>query len=115
MTEQYFAEVWYDGDCALCRASRDWCMERDRHGRLAFRDIRSVADRELPVPRSAAEASMWVRDERGRLVAGFEGWRLIMSELPGWGWLARLTGLPPLGWLGPLVYRLVARSRRLQV
>jgi predicted DCC family thiol-disulfide oxidoreductase YuxK len=113
MTELRSAEVWYDGDCALCRASRAWCERRDRRGRLVFRDIRSADDRELPVARTAAEASMWVRDKRGRLVAGFDGWRVIMSELPGWRWLARLAGIPPFSWLGPPVYRIVARSRRL--
>jgi predicted DCC family thiol-disulfide oxidoreductase YuxK len=113
MTEPHSAEIWYDGDCALCRASRAWCERRDRPGRLIFRDIRSASDQELPVARTAAEASMWVRDNRGRLVAGFDGWRVIMNDLPGWGWLARLTGIPPFSWLGPPVYRIVARSRRL--
>lgn len=114
MIEKQSAEVWYDGDCALCRASRHWCEERDRPpGRLVFRDIRSAHDDELPVARTAAEASMWVRDSRGRLAAGFDGWCMIMDELPGWRWLARLSRVPPFCWLGPPVYRLVARSRRL--
>ncbi|HOC41476.1 MAG TPA: DUF393 domain-containing protein [Thermoanaerobaculales bacterium] len=106
-------EVWYDGQCPLCRASRDWCTARDPDRRLAFRDIGAAGDAELPVPRAAAEASMWVRDADGTLAGGFAGWRRIMAELPRWRWLARVTGVPPVRWLGPPVYRLIARARRM--
>jgi predicted DCC family thiol-disulfide oxidoreductase YuxK len=106
-------EVWYDGQCPVCRASRDWCAVRDPDGRLEFRDFRTAAEVELPVSRAAAEASMWVRGDDGALAAGFAGWRRILAELPGWRWLARVSGAPPLRWLGPPVYRLVARARTL--
>ena len=112
MIKQPSAEVWYDGECAVCRSARNWCESHDRAGRLTFRDYRTTDDRELPVPRSAVETSLWVRDPRGRLAGGFDGWRMILAELPSWRWLARLTGMPPLSWLGPPVYRVVARSRR---
>lgn len=113
MHDEHATEVWYDGGCPLCRASRAWCEGRDRDGRLVFRDIRSVDDGKLPVDRAAAEASMWIVDPEGRLARGFSGWRAIMAQLPGWRWIARLTGVPPLRWLGPPVYRLVARLRHL--
>jgi predicted DCC family thiol-disulfide oxidoreductase YuxK len=106
-------EVWYDGQCPLCRASRDWCATRDPEGRLEFRDVRAVAETELPVSRADAEASMWVRDADGALAAGFAGWRRILAELPRWRWLARVSGAAPLRWLGPPAYRLIARARRL--
>lgn len=106
-------EVWYDGQCPLCRASRDWCATRDPEGRLEFRDVRAVAEAELPVSRADAESSMWVRDADGALAAGFAGWRRILAELPRWRWLARVSGTAPLRWLGPPVYRFVARARRL--
>jgi predicted DCC family thiol-disulfide oxidoreductase YuxK len=111
MAQDRALEVWYDGQCPLCRASRDWCTARDPAGRLAFHDLRAEA--ELPVPRVAAEAAMWVRDNDGTLHGGFDGWLRIMAELPGWSWLARISGAAPLRWLGPPVYRLVARARRL--
>lgn len=104
-------EVWYDGQCPLCRASRDWCAVRDPDGRLEFRDISAAPDAELPVPRPAAEASMWVRGADGTPLGGFAGWRRIMAELPRWRWLARVTGAAPIRWLGPPVYRLIARAR----
>ena len=113
MSDERTIEVWYDGHCPLCRASRAWCEARDRDDQMVFRDMRSAGDDELPVDRSAAEASMWVRDPDGRLAQGFAGWRAIMARLPGWEWLAWLSGVPPFRWLGPTAYRLVARWRTL--
>jgi predicted DCC family thiol-disulfide oxidoreductase YuxK len=107
-------QVWYDGRCPLCRASRDWCAARDSDGRLEFRDFGAATDaEELPVTPADAEASMWVLGADGALAAGFAGWRRILAELPGWRWLARVSGAPPLRWLGPPLYRLVARARTL--
>jgi len=106
-------EVWYDGQCPLCRASRDWCAARDPEGRLEFRDISTASEAELPVARATAEVSMWVRGADGTLSGGFAGWRRILAELPRWRWLARVAGVPPVRWVGPLAYRLIARARRL--
>lgn len=105
-------EVWMDGDCGLCQRSRAWCELRDSDARIRFRDFRSTADPDLPLEREDLEESMWVRDESGRLLEGFEAWRVIMNELPGWRWLARLVAAPPLRWLGPPLYRMIARNRR---
>ena len=106
-------EVWYDGQCPLCRASRAWCAARDPEGRLVFRDLRTATEAELPVPRPAAEASMWVRGADGTPLGGFAGWRRIMAELSGSRSLARVTGATPVRWLGPPIYWLVARARRM--
>ena len=104
-------EVWMDGECSLCQTSRSWCEVRDDQDRLRFADFRSQADDHLPVERSQLEGSMWIRNADGTLYSGFEAWRRIMSELPGWGWLVWLTGLPPMRWIGPKVYALIARNR----
>ncbi len=104
-------QVWYDGSCEVCRRSRAWCEERDGQDRFIFIDFRAASDDDLPVPRHDLESSMWVRARNGALLSGFEGWRLIVSSVPRWRWLARLTGIPPFRWLGPLAYRLAARLR----
>jgi predicted DCC family thiol-disulfide oxidoreductase YuxK len=105
-------EVWYDGQCSLCRRSRRWCLARDAASRLRFRDFRTTPDGELPVDRHLAEQSLWVRRRDGELSSGFEGWRWILRELPGWRPLAAITGLPGIRHLGSRMYRLVARFRR---
>jgi predicted DCC family thiol-disulfide oxidoreductase YuxK len=105
--------IWYDGACPVCRRSRDWCRRRDPSDTLDFRDFRTSADEELPVSRALAESSMWVRQPDGSLLGGFEGWRRILAELPGWRWLASISGMPPMRWFGPPAYRLIARLRLL--
>ncbi len=104
-------DVWIDGDCRVCQLSQRWCERRDPNGRVQFRNFRSVDDADLPVTRKDLEETMWVRDGDGRLLAGFEAWRRIMAELPGWRWLAWVSALPPVSWVGPALYRLVARNR----
>jgi predicted DCC family thiol-disulfide oxidoreductase YuxK len=106
-------EIWYDGDCELCRRSKSWCESRSSNGSFLFRDFRSAPDVELPLPRNTLEAELAVRDQDGELNSGFEAWRRILAELPRWRWLARLAGIPPLRWLGPMIYDLVSRRRGL--
>jgi predicted DCC family thiol-disulfide oxidoreductase YuxK len=56
--------------------------------------------------------SVHLRLPDGTVATGFEAWRGILRELPGWRWLAVAAGLPLLGRLGPVIYALVARNRR---
>ena len=104
-------DVWYDGNCKLCRQSRSWCEQRADRSRLGFIDFRAVPDDRLPVPRHKLETSMWVQTLDGQLLSGFDGWRRILSTVPRWRWLAQLSGVPPFRWLGPPLYRLVAHLR----
>lgn len=105
-------EVWYDGECALCRKSRSACEIRDPRGLLNFADFRKVDDHELPVSRRDHEETLWARTPEGALLKGFDAWRRILAELPRWRWLARLTGTPPIPVVGRAVYSVVARFRR---
>lgn len=111
MTQQAKLEVWYDGDCPICRRSRSWSERRDEEARLDFRDFRSAPDDELPAAREVHRSTMMVRTPSGRLLRGFEAWRRIIAALPGWRWLSRLSAVPPLRWIGSAVYRLIARHR----
>jgi len=104
-------DVWMDGDCHICQRSQRWCEQHDPEGRVQFHDFRILDDRSIPVARRDLEESMWVRDGDGHLLAGFDAWRRIIAELPGWRWLARLSALPPVSWVGPTLYRLIARNR----
>lgn len=109
--EQSMLEVWMDGECRLCKTSRTWCELRDFNARIRFVDFRNASEEDLIVPRRDHETSMWVRDDNGTLLEGFDAWRRIMSELPGWRWLARLAAAPPFTAIGPPIYRLMARHR----
>lgn len=47
----------------------------------------------------------------GTVATGFDAWRRILRELPGWRWLARFSALPGITQLGAAVYSVVARNR----
>jgi predicted DCC family thiol-disulfide oxidoreductase YuxK len=101
-----------DGACGLCRRSRAWCERHDQDGGIRFVDFRAEDEKELPLSHEDHRKSMWVRDRDGGLVEGFAAWRRIMTEMPGWRWLAGLTSLPPFNLIGPPLYRFVAANRR---
>jgi predicted DCC family thiol-disulfide oxidoreductase YuxK len=105
-------EVFFDGQCPMCRASREWAERRDAGGRLAWIDASdpAAADR-LPVSAAELARAVLVRGRDGSIASGYRAWLAVLAELPGWRGAARLLGLPPLAWLGPPVYRLVAVLR----
>ena len=112
MNKRPEAEVFYDGACSLCDASRRWTERRDRAHRLRFVDFnRHAAGTHLPVPRELLEETLWARLPGGRLVSGYAAWLEVLARLPRWRWLAAAGKLPPVASLGPRVYRLVARHR----
>jgi predicted DCC family thiol-disulfide oxidoreductase YuxK len=104
-------EVWMDGDCVLCRKSKAWCELRDPNGKLRFVDFRGRDENELPLALENHQKSMWVRESDGTLSEGFAAWRRILTQIPGWGWLARLTSVPPFSLIGALLYRTIAANR----
>jgi predicted DCC family thiol-disulfide oxidoreductase YuxK len=105
-------EVFYDGACPLCSASRRWAEERDPDGRLAFRDLEDPAAAGcIPAAFEEPGGAMWVRLAGGETASGFAGWLAVLRALPGWRRLARALGLPPVRWAGGRVYRFVARHR----
>jgi predicted DCC family thiol-disulfide oxidoreductase YuxK len=107
-------EVFYDGECRLCVAARDWAENRDSECRLAFKDLNDpIAAGSIPVAPEQLRDEMWVRLPGGRLEKGFAGWLVVLRTLPRWRFVAWILGLPPLRLLGPPVYRLVARHRHM--
>jgi len=105
-------EVFYDGACPLCRASRRWAESRDRDGRLAFCDLNDPAAAGcIPAPPGGPGDAMWVRLPGGEMASGYAGWLAVLRALPRWRLFARVMGLPPVRWAGPTVYRFVARHR----
>ena len=104
-------EVWVDGGCTVCQVSQRWCQRRGSDGRVEFIDFREADDGCLPMARGDHEQSMWLRDRDGSIHGGFDAWRRIMAELPGWAWLARVASIPPFSLIGPVLYRWVAERR----
>jgi predicted DCC family thiol-disulfide oxidoreductase YuxK len=108
--------AWIDGRCALCRRAGRWIEARDRLGRIWLRDLHHAAPADLPGPREAMLARLWVvacgPDGRPEVSTGLDAVRQVLLRLPGWRWPARLMAWPLVGWLGSLAYRIVARHRQ---
>ncbi|MCU0304683.1 MAG: DUF393 domain-containing protein [Thermoanaerobaculales bacterium] len=105
-------EVWLDGDCRLCAASARWCAARDPQRRLRFVDLHDPEPGIAPpADRAALGRELHVRRADGAIVTGFDAWREILAELPGWRRVAAAAGSPGIVGLGRALYRAVARRR----
>ncbi len=94
-------EVWFDGDCPLCRKEIALMRRLDRRGAIHFVDV-ATGEGACPIDRAELLARFHAR-ENGRLVSGAEAfaamWRVIPLLAP-LGQLARnravLAGLERL-------------------
>ncbi len=107
-------DVLADGECPMCRRTARVLHALDWFDRLTFVDASDDEARERVAPgleRSAALAEMYVIDERGNRVAGYDGYLRLAAGIPLL-WVPRLIGmLPPVAAAGRAIYRRVAESR----
>jgi predicted DCC family thiol-disulfide oxidoreductase YuxK len=106
--------VFYDADCAICCAFRDFIQERDKHGRLQHEPLGSEAHAERVSDELRAEDpdSVIVVTESGTELIRTPAVRHILTRLGApWSWLSRLLGLLPDA-LTDRTYREIAARRR---
>ena len=104
-------EVWIDGDCEICRLSRDWHARRDRSRRLVFRELAHPGEAEPPGSKDEMLREIHVRRADGAVLTGFDAAVAVLAALPRWRWAAAILRRPPCSWLGPRVYAFIARWR----
>ena len=110
-------EVFFDGECPLCRREIAWLARLDRRGRIRFTDIAdpNLETEGIGLDRARLMGRIHGRDPHGKIVEGVEVFRRLygavgfrrlvtVSRLPGvshaldafYGWFAknrlRLTG-----------------------
>jgi len=102
---------YYDGRCGLCRRSTRTLRRLDWLGRLAFIDMTSVPETELPVPMEAALRGMPMRTREGRALVGFEAVRRAALQTPLAFVPAALLYVPGVAWVGRRVYGAIAARR----
>lgn len=104
--------IFYDGNCPLCCAKRDFLQHRDREGVLTFSNIRSADFQPLEnlpdLEVLAYEIHSIASD--GRILRGMQVIREAY-KLIGLGWLMAPTGWPILRPLFDRLYTHVARHR----
>lgn len=106
-------EVFFDGDCPVCRREIVLLQRLDRRGAIRFTDIATTAfdPRAVGVSRPALMARIHGRDiGSGELVVGVEVFRRLYAAV-GFGPIVALTRLAPLAWVLDRAYGWFARHR----
>jgi predicted DCC family thiol-disulfide oxidoreductase YuxK len=105
-------EVFYDGDCPLCRREIDYVRCRPGAETIRFTDLAApgFAPESYGTTRQRLMAEIHGRLPDGRLITGVEVFRQIYAAI-GHTWLVALSRLPLLSHGLDLTYRLFARNR----
>ena len=106
--------VFYDTFCPVCRRSRLALESLDMGDRLEFRDIhdRKQMQRDLPeVSYTRALREMIVQTPSGRIVGGFDAFRVISRALPALWPVVPLLYVPGVPLIGRKVYHWIAQHR----
>lgn len=111
-TENWEVEVFFDGDCPLCRREINWLRKRDRQDNVRFTDIAARDFDPSPTGKTLTElmARIHGRLPTGELIEGVEVFRRLYTAV-GLGWLVAPTRLPLVRQLLDAGYRLFARYR----
>ncbi len=82
-------EVWFDGDCPLCRREIALMRRLDRRGRIVFTDV-ATGQGVCPIDRAELLARFHARED-GRLVSGAEAFAAMWRVIPLLAPLGRLA------------------------
>jgi predicted DCC family thiol-disulfide oxidoreductase YuxK len=107
-------EVFYDGDCPLCRREINWLRQRDfvKNNVVLFTDIADPGFDARSIGKSKGELMDQIhgRTSEGEWLIGVSMFRRLYA-LVGLKWLSVLISVPGLSRLSDLVYSIFARYR----
>jgi predicted DCC family thiol-disulfide oxidoreductase YuxK len=105
-------EVFFDGQCPLCRREIAFIRWLDRRGRVAITDIAAPGFEPESIGRTRDElmARIHGRLADGRLVEGVEVFRRLYAAV-GLGPLVAFSRVAPISWVLDAGYRWFARNR----
>lgn len=105
-------EVFFDGDCPLCKREIAWLKKKDKSSKIQFTDI-AAADFDATAygkTHSELMASMHGRFPDGRWTEGIDTFDSLYRLL-GWGWVVAWTRWPVVRPVMDRVYRVFAWYR----
>jgi len=73
-------EVWFDGDCPLCRREIALMRRLDRRGAIRFHDV-ATGEGACPIDRAELLSRFHARED-GRLVSGAEAFAAMWRAIP---------------------------------
>lgn len=108
-------EVFYDGDCPVCRIEVGYYARIDRIGAIVWTDIAALTEAQLPAGRTRSEllGRFHARErDGGRWHVGVDAFARIWRALPVWRRFAFLFSVPGLRGLAEMGYRGFLRWQR---
>lgn len=114
-------DVFFDGDCPVCRFEVNFYRSLDRDGRIDWIDITALSDTQLPHGKTRDDllGRFHVKDrqtaqaqEPDRWFIGVDAFARIWQNLPGFRHGAFLFRVPGLRQAAMLAYRLFLRWQR---
>jgi len=105
-------EVFFDGDCPLCRREIATLRSLDKHARITFTDIAGAGfdPSKLGLSRSDLMRRIHGRTADGTVVEGVEVFRRLYAAV-GFAPLVAVTRAPPIAWLLDRAYDWFADNR----
>ncbi len=102
----------YDGECSLCRYAAGWIKAHDPLSLIEYRPLQTPGLLErFSIGRAEALKEMQIISRAGEVRAGADGALWVISQLPGYSWLALVNRFPPFKAIARLVYRQIAIRR----
>lgn len=100
-------QVFYDGDCPICRIEVDLYRKFGDGNSIVWTDIVALTDQELPKgkDRQSLLNRFQVLDNGGAWHIGVDAFARIWKQLPGFKYFAFLFSVPGLRQIAELCYR----------
>jgi len=111
MNDQSF-EIFYDGDCPICRREIDFLRRRDRQEKIVFRNLDKIDFEQEKLGKSYSQmmAEIHGRLPDGTWVVGVDVFRHVYRAI-GWKSLVAVSRWPVICWILDWGYRVFARYR----
>lgn len=107
-SESVAADMYFNGDCPVCRAEMTHYAQLCATSQPTFRFVDSMRrpDELLQcgLRREHLERRVYLRDTGGRILSGMPALLYLWSRMPEYRWLSRLLGLPVLEPLSAVLY-----------
>jgi len=109
--------VFFDGQCDVCRWSRDWLDAWDWWGRLEWVDVHTAPPESRPPGATLQDlkAALHLMTPGGQVFTGFLAFRWLAWRLPALWLIAPFLYLPGARPLGERLYRWIALHRHFKI
>jgi uncharacterized protein len=102
------AEVYFNGDCPVCRTEMTHYARICAESQASFRFVDSMQQPteflQCGLRREHLERRVYLREAGGRMLSGMPALVYLWSRMPGYRWLSRFLGLPMLAPVSNLLY-----------